>query len=99
MLLNERRIRGLLLGVALAALCAGSAPAMAQTYVGNDFSAGTSLLTALQSDGYKDNVAPFVILQEYSPAGPASPGDPDLTHPPRQRDISKPALFVEIAVG
>ncbi len=28
-----------------------------------------------------------------------NPGDPDLTHPPRQRDIGKPALFVEIAVG
>ena len=27
------------------------------------------------------------------------PGDPDLTHPPRQRDIGMPALFVEIAVG
>ena len=64
----------LLLGSALAALCAGSAPAVAQTYVGNDFSAGTSLLTALQSDGYKDNVAPFVILQEYNPAGPATSG-------------------------
>ncbi len=74
MLLKERRMRGLLLGVALAALCAGSAPAVAQTYVGNDFSAGTSLLTALQSDGYKDNVAPFVILQEYNPAGPATSG-------------------------
>jgi hypothetical protein len=64
----------LLLGSALAALCAGAVPAAGQTYVGNDFSAGTSLLTALQSDGYKDNVAPFVILQEYNSSGPATSG-------------------------
>jgi hypothetical protein len=70
----ERRGQSLLFGSALAALCAGAAPAAAQTYVGNDFSTGTSLLTALQSDGYKDNVAPFVILQEYNPSGPATSG-------------------------
>ncbi len=64
----------LLLGSALAALCAGAVPAAAQTLVGNDFSAGTSLLAALQSDGNKDNVAPFVILQEYNPSGPATSG-------------------------
>jgi PEP-CTERM motif len=72
----ETRINGkpLLIGVALSALCAGAAPAAAQTYVGNNFSAGTSLLTALQTDGYKDNVGPLVILQEYDPAGPATTG-------------------------
>jgi hypothetical protein len=74
MMLKEQRNQGLLLGVALAALCAGSAPGVAQTYVGNDFSPGSSLLTALETDGYKDLAPPLVILQEYNPSGPATSG-------------------------
>ena len=66
--------QGLLLGT-LGALCAGAAPAgAAQTYVGNDFSPGSSLLSALETDGYKDQSAPLVILQEYNPSGPLAAG-------------------------
>ena len=66
--------QGLLLG-ALGALCAGAAPAgAAQTYVGNNFSPGSSLLSALETDGYKDQSAPLVILQEYNPSGPLASG-------------------------
>jgi hypothetical protein len=65
--------QGLLLG-ALAALCAGAAPAAAQTYVGNNFLSGSGLLSALQTDGNADKYPPFVILQEYSPSGPATTG-------------------------
>ena len=64
----------LLLGSALAALCAGAVPAAAQTYVGNDFLPGSSLLSALETDGYKDQSAPLVILQEYDPSGPSASG-------------------------
>jgi PEP-CTERM motif len=60
--------------LALAALCAGAAPAGAQTYVGNDFSPGSSLLSSLETEGYKDLAAPLVILQEYNPSGPATTG-------------------------
>src|ERR1700722_13563717 len=66
--------RGLLLGSALAALCAAAAPARAQTFVGNNFSPGSSLLSALETIGFKDSVPPFVILQEYNPSGPATTG-------------------------
>ena len=66
--------RGLLLGSALAALCAAAAPARAQTFVGNNFSPGSSLLSALETIGFKDSVPPFVILQEYDPSGPATTG-------------------------
>ena len=62
------------LGVALAALSASAAPAAAQTYVGNDFSAGSSLLSSLESIGNSDSFPPFVILQEYSPSGPLTSG-------------------------
>jgi hypothetical protein len=64
-------LRGsLLLGSALAALCAGVAPAAAQTLGGNNFSPGSSPL----SIGFKDSVPRFVILQEYDPSGPATTG-------------------------
>ena len=66
--------RGLLRGSALAALCAAAAPAAAQTYVGNDFSPGSSLLDFLQAEGNSDKYSPFVILQEYSPSGPSTAG-------------------------
>jgi PEP-CTERM motif len=69
----EGRKQGLLLGLALA-LGACAAPAAAQTYVGNDFSLGSGLLSALQTDGNADKYPPFVILQEYSPSGPATTG-------------------------
>ena len=39
---------------ALAALCAAAAPAAAQTYVGNDFGVGSSLLDFLQAEGEWD---------------------------------------------
>ena len=67
------RKQGLLLRVALA-LGACAAPASAQTYVGNNFSSGSSLLSALETDGNSDQYPPFVILQEYSPSGPATTG-------------------------
>ena len=66
--------RGLLLGSALAGLCAGVPPAAAQTFVGNNFSPGSSLLSTLETIGFKDSVPPFVILQEYDPSGPATTG-------------------------
>jgi PEP-CTERM motif len=66
--------QSLLLGSALAALFAATATAAAQTYVGNDFSAGSSLLSALETNGFQDGVPPFVILQEYSPSGPTTSG-------------------------
>ena len=66
--------RGLLLGSALAALCAAAAPAAAQTFVGNNFSPGSSVLSTLETIGFEDSVPPFVILQEYDPSGPATTG-------------------------
>jgi hypothetical protein len=66
--------RGLLFSSALATLCAGAAPAAAQTYVGNDFLPGSSLFSTLENIGFKDGVPPFVILQEYNPSGPATTG-------------------------
>jgi hypothetical protein len=66
--------RGLLLGSTLAVLCAAAAPTAAQTYVGNDFSLGSSLLDFLQVEGNSDKYSPFVILQEYNPSGPATSG-------------------------
>jgi hypothetical protein len=51
-----------------------AAPARAQTFVGNNFSPGSSLLSALETIGFKDSVPPFVILQEYDPSGPATTG-------------------------
>jgi hypothetical protein len=71
---DEYRKWALSLGVAVAALCAAAAPVAAQTYVGNDFSLGSGLLGAVQSFGFEDSVPPFVILQEYSPSGPATTG-------------------------
>ena len=59
---------------ALAALCAAAAPAAAQTYVGNDFGLGSSLLDLLEAEGNSDKYSPFVILQEYSPSGPTTSG-------------------------
>ena len=66
--------RGPLLGSALAALCAAAVPAAAQTYVGNDFGPGSTLLGDLQTEGNSDTYPPFVILQEYSPSGPTTSG-------------------------
>ena len=66
--------QGLLLGSALGALLAATAPVAAQTYVGNDFAPGSSLLMTLETIGFKDGVPPFVILQEYSPSGPTTSG-------------------------
>jgi hypothetical protein len=73
MMPKESRKQYLLLGVAVT-LCAGAAPAAAQTFVGNNFSPGSGLLAAVQSFGFEDEVPPFVILQEYSPSGPATTG-------------------------
>jgi hypothetical protein len=71
---TQRRKAALLLGAAVVALCANAGLAAAQTYVGNDFSLGSSLLGALQSEGNSDEYPPFVILQEYDPSGPATSG-------------------------
>ena len=63
--------RRLLLG---SALCASVAPTAAQTFVGNDFSPASSLLSTMETIGFKDSVPPFVILPEYDPSGPATTG-------------------------
>ena len=70
---RERRKESLRLAVVIV-LCAGAASAGAQTYVGNNFASGSSLLAALQTDGNSDQYPPLVILQEYSPSGPATSG-------------------------
>ena len=70
---KERRKESLRLGFVIV-LCAGAAPAGAQTYVGNNFASGSSLLGALLTAGSSDQYPPFVILQEYEPAGPATTG-------------------------
>jgi hypothetical protein len=62
---RERRKESLRLAV-VTVLCAGAASAGAQTYVGNNFASGSSLLGALQTDGNSDQYPPLVILQEYS---------------------------------
>jgi hypothetical protein len=70
---KERRKESLRLGFVIV-LCAGAVPAGAQTYVGNNFASGSSLLGALLTDGSSDQYPPLVILQEYSPSGPATSG-------------------------
>jgi PEP-CTERM motif len=70
---KKRRKESLRLGWVVV-LCAGAAPAGAQTYVGNNFTSGSSLLGSLLTDGSSDQYPPLVILQEYSPSGPATTG-------------------------
>jgi hypothetical protein len=50
-MMKERGRLGLPLGAAVAVLSTGAAPAATQTYVGNNFSPGSSLLGALETEG------------------------------------------------